>query len=327
MKRVLKVILIISLILSLSSCAIHSGLTFNTNNNVTNVVLQGNNYKIVQKVKGEASGLTVLGIGGSFRALIENARSDMLSKANLMGRSRAIINETVEVNNKFFVVFWIKTITVSAYVIEFTDNNNVQQSIQQIENIQQPSQQEKTQQQNIQPQQQIENNSSAIQLQEQSTFVGYKSIESNGYLNFEEFKKGNPSLSFNCKLDKIDSFTYGIFNIIPKTDTEKINKEIWGIRVDGIDYINAYPYKKTRCYNEIEGKGYYSYFIGNDAFTFGIGYVILPTGYIQKLTSNLLLELCADNEDIIKEVKDAKLKNGDFNKMFKILEKYNLTKE
>jgi hypothetical protein len=91
------------------------------NTNATEVVLQGNNYTVVQQVKGSANGVTVLGFGGSFSPLIENARSEMLSSANLVGGSRAVINEIVEVNNKTFVVFSLKTVTVSAYVVEFTE--------------------------------------------------------------------------------------------------------------------------------------------------------------------------------------------------------------
>ena len=122
MRNLSILILVVAIIFSLSSCAIHSGLTGNLNNSTTNVVLQTNNYKIIQKVKGEASGMSVLGIfGGSFRPLVEQARSRMLESANLIGKPRAIINETVEVNNKFFVVVGFKTVTVSAYVIEFTD--------------------------------------------------------------------------------------------------------------------------------------------------------------------------------------------------------------
>jgi len=112
----------VAIILSLSSCATHFGLTANLNNSTTNVVLQTNNYKIIKKVKGEATGLKVLGIGGSFKAKVEEARSKMLFSANLIGKSRAVINETVEVNNKFFVLFGLRTVTVSAYVVEFTDS-------------------------------------------------------------------------------------------------------------------------------------------------------------------------------------------------------------
>ena len=110
------------MLFSFSSCAVHSGLTHNVNNHTTNVVLEKNNYKIIQKVKGTASGTTVLAIGGSFKPLIEKARAEMLESAGLIGTSRAVINETVEINNKNYVgVVNVKTITVSAYVIEFTE--------------------------------------------------------------------------------------------------------------------------------------------------------------------------------------------------------------
>jgi len=119
MKKFLNISTIIAIVFSLSSCAIHSGLTSNTNNNSTDVVLQGNNYKVVQQIRGSARGLKVLGFGGGFKPLVANARSEMLASADLVGRPRAVINEIVEVNNKSFVVCRIKTVTVSAYVVEF----------------------------------------------------------------------------------------------------------------------------------------------------------------------------------------------------------------
>jgi len=120
MKKFLNIITIAAVIFSLSSCAVHSGLTSNTNSSTTKVVLQGDNYKIVQQVQGKASGIVVLGFGGSFNPLIADARSKMLESADLIGKSRAVINETVEVNDKIFVVCKVKTVTVSAYVVEFT---------------------------------------------------------------------------------------------------------------------------------------------------------------------------------------------------------------
>ena len=122
MKKILNTLTIIAIVFSMSSCAVHSGLTSNMNNNSTEVVLQGNNYKVIQQVKGSAKGTTVLGFGGSFSPLIDNARSEMLSSADLVGKPRAVINEIVEVNNKSFVVCRVKTVTVSAYVVEFTGN-------------------------------------------------------------------------------------------------------------------------------------------------------------------------------------------------------------
>ncbi|MDL2308634.1 hypothetical protein LJC68_05835 [Bacteroidales bacterium OttesenSCG-928-B11] len=119
MKKKLNVVIVVAIVFLFSSCAVHSGLTNNLNNHTTNVVLQENNYKIIQKVVGEAKGMSVLGFGGSFKPLIEQARNNMLASADLIGKSRAVINETVEVNNKSFVVVGFKTVTVSAYVIEF----------------------------------------------------------------------------------------------------------------------------------------------------------------------------------------------------------------
>jgi hypothetical protein len=107
-------------LLGFSGCAFHSGLTSNLNQNTTQVVLSTNNYKIIAKVKGTASGISVLGIGGSFKPLIERARAEMLENASIVGSSKAVINETVEVNNKNYAgIVNQKTVTVSAYVIEF----------------------------------------------------------------------------------------------------------------------------------------------------------------------------------------------------------------
>jgi hypothetical protein len=120
MKRILLICIFAISLSGLSSCAVHSGLTTNLNQNTTQVVLSRNNYEIVKKVKDRASGLSIFGIGGSFGPLIAKARAKMLEKANLVGSSRAIINETVEVNFKnFFIIVNMKTVTVSAYVIEF----------------------------------------------------------------------------------------------------------------------------------------------------------------------------------------------------------------
>jgi len=114
-------LLIFALVLIVSGCGIHEGLTSNLNNHNTEVVLSSNNYKIVKRVQGTSSGVSVFGFGGSFNAMIADARKEMLENADMVGTSRAIINETVEVNRKVFVVVSIKTITVSGYVIEFIE--------------------------------------------------------------------------------------------------------------------------------------------------------------------------------------------------------------
>ena len=179
MKRISNVFFVILIVFFPTSCAVHSGLTFNTNNNITNVVLQSNNYRVVQYVEGSASGTMILCFGGSFRPLVENARSKMLGHAHLVGSSRAIINETVEVNNKYFIVAGVKTVTVSAYVIEFIDNNSMLQQY-----VQPSSQQQNTQSQAIQPQQQTSNISAIAQSQTQpKSTPPLSSIQISGWEN------------------------------------------------------------------------------------------------------------------------------------------------
>ncbi len=107
-----------------TSCSIHKGLTTNVNNHVTEVVLAKKNYKIVEKVKGESKAYYILGIGGFGKdGMIAEARSEMLSNANIIGSSKAIINETVEESMTLtpYFIFTLHTITVSGYVIEFTE--------------------------------------------------------------------------------------------------------------------------------------------------------------------------------------------------------------
>jgi len=178
----------------------------------------------------------------------------------------------------------------------------------------------------------------------------------NGYSNYEDFKNSTPTLTFDFEIKQRsggDIFmvggiaNYKIRKVNPATDTEKIEYEIWGVRVGDVEYINSYPYSKIKGYNKIEGKGYYSYFIGEPARAekeqreLGIikpnekqiavccqtGYVILPTGKVLNLRPELLLELCEDNGDIINEIKTARLRMEDVYKMFEILKKYNLSKK
>ena len=112
------------ILVAFSSCASHSGLTANLNNHGTQVVLSKANYKVVGHVRGTASsGISVFGIPGPDRPLISEARKKMLDEANFEGNSRAVVNETVEVNNfnYFFRIVQEKVVTVSGYVVEFTE--------------------------------------------------------------------------------------------------------------------------------------------------------------------------------------------------------------
>lgn len=117
-----KIVLFSALALLLVSCGVTRELLHNVNNHTTQVVLAKNNFKVVEHVKGEASNqYFLLIIGGGKRALVEKARAKMLQNANLVGSSRAVINETVEIHSFFFWIGMQYTVTVSADVIEFTE--------------------------------------------------------------------------------------------------------------------------------------------------------------------------------------------------------------
>jgi len=114
--------LLIGITFLFSGCAIHSGLTTNSNNHTTEVVLSKKNFKVIESVQGESQATYVFGIGGlSKTAMIAEARANMLSKANIIGGSKAVINETVEIKHSLFPFFRKYTVIVSAHIIEFTE--------------------------------------------------------------------------------------------------------------------------------------------------------------------------------------------------------------
>jgi hypothetical protein len=121
MKRFLFLLLGITILFS--GCSVHSGLTSNVNNHTTEVVLSKKNFKVIESVQGEAQTMRVLGIGGlSRKAMIAEARANMLSKANIVGGSKAIINETVESKHSGFpIIVQFHTVTVSGHIVEFTE--------------------------------------------------------------------------------------------------------------------------------------------------------------------------------------------------------------
>lgn len=123
MKKALLFFTLFIALFGMTSCSVHDGMTRNLNQNTTNVILQDNNYTIVQKVRGESEANYVFYFGG-FRkkGLIEEARANMLENANLIGSSRAVINETVETSYTTFAGIYSKVkVTVSGYVVEFTE--------------------------------------------------------------------------------------------------------------------------------------------------------------------------------------------------------------
>jgi len=114
--------LMLAIVILFSSCALHSGLTTNYNNHSTEVVLSKKNFKIIENVKGESQAMYVFGIGGHKKnAMINEARTNMLINANIIGSPKAIIYETVETKKSLFPIVRLYKVIVSGYIVEFTE--------------------------------------------------------------------------------------------------------------------------------------------------------------------------------------------------------------
>ena len=87
-------------------------------------MLSKKNFKVTESVQGKSRATYVLLIGNlSKKAKIAEARANMLAKANIIGSSKAIINEIVEIKNRFYLwpILQTSEITVSAHIVEFTE--------------------------------------------------------------------------------------------------------------------------------------------------------------------------------------------------------------
>ena len=104
-----------------TACGVNNAVLLNTNQNVTQVNLSSNNYKVVDKISGSAEVEYVLLIGGMrYKQLYANAYAAMMEKANMVGSSKAIVNLVTEEHFGGVPPFYIiRTVTVSANVIEF----------------------------------------------------------------------------------------------------------------------------------------------------------------------------------------------------------------
>lgn len=122
--KTLKIVIIFFLTMTLfSGCGIHTALFGNLYSNVTSVELNKKNFQVLERISGSSTATYIMGIGGlSNKALIEKAKADMLSRHNLTGGSKAIVNLTVEDHVSAFLFFYVKrTVTVSAHLVEFTE--------------------------------------------------------------------------------------------------------------------------------------------------------------------------------------------------------------
>jgi hypothetical protein len=104
-----------------TGCGFHNGLTRNTNVNNTEVVLSERNFRVVANLQGTSETFYIFGFGGmSKSALIADARAQILQQADMIGKSRALVNEIVEEHNLLILIYNRKKITVTTQLIEFT---------------------------------------------------------------------------------------------------------------------------------------------------------------------------------------------------------------
>ena len=123
MKKIPVHLLTIISVLFLSSCGVGIAITENQYQNSSQVHLAKNNFKVVEKVSGSAEVEYVLLFGGwKKRKLYSDAYRNMVEGANLEGSSKALVNIISEEHIGGFVPFYTKrTLTLSAYVVEFTE--------------------------------------------------------------------------------------------------------------------------------------------------------------------------------------------------------------
>lgn len=121
MKKLSLSMLTIAALLFLNSCGVNHALMLNLNQNATQVHLTSNNFKVVDTVSGSAEVNYVLIFGGMNRKeLYKNAYNKMVTSANLMTGSKALINVVTEEHVGGVPPFYYtRTITVSANVVEF----------------------------------------------------------------------------------------------------------------------------------------------------------------------------------------------------------------
>jgi hypothetical protein len=88
---------------------------------LTNVTLSQNNFTVLGQVEAAASSTYILGFGGLSKQLYGQAKNEMIKKAGLKGRARAIANVTYEKHVAFYLVVEVVTVTATGTVVEFTD--------------------------------------------------------------------------------------------------------------------------------------------------------------------------------------------------------------
>jgi hypothetical protein len=124
MKKITLLTIVASMLcLLLSSCGASKTVGVNHATSLTNVQLSQNNFKVVDRVTGKASNTYILVFGGfRIKNLYERAKNDMLEKADLIDKAKAVIDITYDVHvRSVLCIYSTYTITASGTVIEFSN--------------------------------------------------------------------------------------------------------------------------------------------------------------------------------------------------------------
>lgn len=119
--KTFKITIALCSILLLSGCGFITTSMKNDNTLLTNVTLSQNNFTVLGQVEGEASSTLILGFGGLSKQLYGKAKNEMIRKAGLRGKARAIVNVTYETHLSIMFVLQTTTVTATGTVIEFID--------------------------------------------------------------------------------------------------------------------------------------------------------------------------------------------------------------
>jgi len=91
----------------------------------TQVSLAGKNYKVIQAgVMGHSSGFRLLGIVPIISPNYASAKASLYKSVGqpLTGRAVALVNQTEDRSSLYLILFSIPRVTITADIIEFTDN-------------------------------------------------------------------------------------------------------------------------------------------------------------------------------------------------------------
>ena len=99
-------------------CSTHSGYMGHVTS--TQVQLGSNNFVVVGSVSGQAEANYFLKVfGPSDQNPVDQARRDMFNKAELKGKSRAIVNITTDEKYCDYILGYKRTIYLAGDVVEF----------------------------------------------------------------------------------------------------------------------------------------------------------------------------------------------------------------